>query len=554
MMDQDDRLLYKKKRKEQGDATNSSGNDEPAPFLAPSLVGRENMEIEDGLDEQMMIDHEYEERSRDSGVESRFSESDDSDDEDEDGEDEDEEEHEESEENDVDEEVYDPDDYYCFAEFCLQIARNDATLVELDTWCSDLVWNDTNIFLLGNALIGNTHLRLLRVTSTLARCDYDGGIRALCNGITQSQLHTLKMNSMGDRVQKNFFQEIEKLTTLRHLMIQETKFDLSTLTKPNQFLTHLTLRECELEDNDMMALSKWIFGHSNLLSLELPENSITDVGVNYICEHWKTDAPLQALQLQTNCFGSDGAHLLMREASRHSNFCSLDMGDNPAIGQRGLQLIGQELPAIGFTVLKLRQCCSEYAPDAVQDALCRALADGLRGNSTLARLDISDNPIGAKGAQMIMQAVAVHPSLESLSLVGDRTIGLAGIKLIGMELPHTKLKEISLCNCARGWSQSPAAITAGQALLDGVRLNETLLYFNYYGLPRIYHDPIQFFVKLNQRCRLLLRSDVVVPAVWPYIFEHFQVKNNLSEMYWSLQEQPWLITTGQNDEMHLARP
>jgi hypothetical protein len=174
----------------------------------------------------------------------------------------------------------------------------------------------------------------------------------------------------------------------------------------------------------------------------------------------------------------------MQEAARHSVFRKLNLSRNHTIGQRGLELIGQELPAIGFNTLILRKCCIELATsttlEAVQDAVCRALADGLRGNSTLVRLDISFNPLGAKGAQMLMQAAAVHPSLESLSLAGDSTVGLSGIKLIGIELPHTKLKEISLDNCVprRHWKESPAAMTAGQALLDGVRLNETLTSFS----------------------------------------------------------------------------
>jgi Leucine-rich repeat (LRR) protein len=298
----------------------------------------------------------------------------------------------------------------------------------------------------------------------------------------------------------------------------------------------------------MMAWSKWLSGRSNLLSLNLSENDITDIGVNCICEHWKADSPLQELTLKSNKIGSNGALLLIRETTRHFAFCKLDISGNRTIGHRGLELIGQELPAIRFGALIINEVAAPITnsdAEAIQDAVGRALADGLRGNLSLVRLDIGSNRLGANGAHMLMQAVSVHPSLESLSLAHDRTIGLCGLKLIGMELPHTKLKKIDLDNCAwrYHWMQSSAATSAGQALLNGVWLNTTLTTFSFEGLPPMWNDPIQFFVQLNATCRPLLRSDAVVPAVWPYILEQFQRDAKLSQMYWSLRDQPWLVTT-----------
>jgi hypothetical protein len=510
------------KRKRDDDSPSRSDNDEH--LSAP------------GGDGQRIADHDEEEaRSRDSKLNNNNnSESDESDEEEDDCSD---------YEEDFDSTKYD------LAQTCLRIARNDAALVEVDRWAGLRDWNDPNLFLLGNALMGNTHLRTLCIDDTSSCFDKNGGIRALLQGIIQSQLHTLEMYCMSGAVQTSLFKHIRKLSTLRHFTALNTRLLEIRTWKPHKLLTSLTLHFCEVTDSDMMAFTKWIFGHSSLLYLDLSRNAITDIGVNCMCEHWKADSPLQDLKLRSNLINSTGARMLMREAARHSAFCKLDLSGNTTIGHHGLELIGKELPAIGFTTLDIYRCCDGFSTptDATQDAVCRALADGLRGNSSLVRLDIGCNHLGANGARMLMQAMAVHPSLASLSLAYDRTIGLPGLKLIGMELAHIKLKQIDLESCAPGaflgflWSQSSACRSAGQALLDGVRLNETLTSFSLAELPPTWNDPIQFFMQLNATCRPLLQSDVVVPAVWPYILEHFGLNDKLSLLYWSLREQPWLL-------------
>jgi hypothetical protein len=516
-MGQNDDLSNKKRKK---DDDSSSAKDEQVP-------GREGKEVEGGDNEETSLNSHHDDSER---------ESHDDDDDDEEDEDEDE---------------YWDSDLYDLPDTCVRIAKNDPTLVNAgaDKGC-DQGLDNTDIYLLGKALVGNTHLQTLRLGSTESCFDTEGGVPVLCRGIAQSQLHQLDVYELGVRVQKSLFrQQLAKLSTLRDLVIWQTKLDARTLTSPNQFLTCLTLDHCELNHSEMMALSQWIFGHSSLLSLKMSDNGISDSGVNCICEHWnKADSPLKDLELGKNRIGPNGAQLLMREAARHSVFCKLDLSRNPTIGQRGLELIGQELSAIFFHTLIIDGCCdalptptADSDAEAIQDAVCQALADGLRGNSSLVRLDIGCNHLGAKGAQMLMQAVAVHPSLQSLSLTGDKTVGFSGLKWIGMELPHTKLKSICLANC--DWSESPAATSAGQALLDGVRRNRTLTSFYLPYLPRIWNDPIQFFMQVNRTCRPLLHSDVVVPAVWPYILERFQRDAKLGQVYWSLREQPWLVTT-----------
>jgi hypothetical protein len=299
---------------------------------------------------------------------------------------------------------------------------------------------------------------------------------------------------------------------------------------------------------ELPELSQGLFTIPSLLDLDLSCNLISDVGVALFCQHWNDEAPLQELDMATNHITAVGATQLLQASARHAAFFRLDISGNVEIGHGGLEQIGQELPNIGLTHLVMQQCVKPLAwpsdsyEQAVVDAACRSLSDGLRHNTSLVKLEIGGNSLGARGAQMLMQAIAGHPTLELLSLASDKSIGFLGMKLIGMELAHTKLKEIVLNDLIPdAWPnpQTPAAIAAGQALLDGQ--NETLSSFDLTELPAIWNAPIQFYVRWNAICRPLLRSEVAVPALWPYVLECFQDENNFSETFMILREQPWLV-------------
>ncbi len=355
---------------------------------------------------------------------------------------------------------------------------------------------------------------------------------------------------MNASLQSSMFEAIEHMVSLRRLTVSNTNLHSFLLVAPNRFLEAVCLTLCRISDMEMRLLSRALFTIPGLLDLNLSRNQITDEGIAFLCQCWSDNAPLRELNLATNAFTLIGATLLLRSSTRHAAFCELDIGRNIEIGHFGLDQIGMDLPNIGFTRLQMQQCVKPLAPPsdshglATTDAACRLLADGLRRNTTLVELDIGGNWLGATGAQMVMQAISGHPTLMSLYLTSDESIGLVGIKLIGMELAHTNLKKIVLHELIPGaWPipQTPAALAAGQALLDGVRRNGTLTDFGLWELPSAWDAPIQFYVNWNALCRPLLLSDVVVPAVWPYVLEFFQREDEFSEMYMILREQPWLV-------------
>jgi hypothetical protein len=433
----------------------------------------------------------------------------------------------------------------------LRIARNDPTLTEADDWSEIAVdiyrqWRGSNALLLGNALKGNTHLQSLSIRKNayfIRRMEF-AIVQALCEGIGQSRLRSLRLSYVCRQLDERNLIELGNLSTLRCFALVEIPIDvhafvqyiLKASTPMRSFdaprpLTHLTLSKCFSGDSEMMLLSSSLSLNPCLLSLDLSKNIITNVGIDYFCRSWRDDSQLQELLLSSNAIGAVGARMLMMATTQHAALCKLMLNGNFNIGYPGLEWIGEQLPRVGLLHLDISLCViprTNKHTSAACSAACRSMANGLRNNNSLVSLSVGSNSLGSNGPHLLLQAIEHRPLMQKISFVGDYTIGLAGYKLIGAQLPYTTLTELNL-NCSF-FSIKPAD-EAGQALLHGVAQNETLTTFSFPALPRVWMDPIQFFMKLNATCRPLLRRHDVGPAVWPHILARFHCNNECSFSY-----------------------
>jgi hypothetical protein len=96
--------------------------------------------------------------------------------------------------------------------------------------------------------------------------------------------------------------------------------------------------------------------------------------------------------------------------------------------------------------------------------------------STIRDLAFSSTSITPQGAQLVMQAAASHPTLESLSFAGNASIGYDGIRLIGQKMRDVHLVELDLTACVHvlhhtsSWGRYRAAC----ALAKGLENNHTI--------------------------------------------------------------------------------
>jgi hypothetical protein len=71
-------------------------------------------------------------------------------------------------------------------------------------------------------------------------------------------------------------------------------------------------------------------------------------------------------------------------------------------------------------------------------------------DSTIENLNVDHNPIGRQGAQALIRAVAKHPVMLRLSLLGHTQMGYSGMEMIEEELPNFNVSEVNVCKCFGG--------------------------------------------------------------------------------------------------------
>ncbi len=94
--------------------------------------------------------------------------------------------------------------------------------------------------------------------------------------------------------------------------------------------------------------------------------------------------------------------------------------------------------------------------------------------SSIRDLAFSSNSITPQGAQLVMQAAASHPTLESLSFAENLSIGYDGIRLIGQKMRDVHLVELDLTACVVHNASSLGRYRAACALAKGLENNHTL--------------------------------------------------------------------------------
>ncbi len=447
-----------------------------------------------------------------------------------------------------------------FVEICLRLFNNDETLVNLDDASNEGLavfrrrkWSDTDLILLGRALQCNTFLSSLRIETNICLRDKTvslSGFDALRQGIAKSQLRKLALKDLCYEMREIVLQGVEKSSTLQCLKFSKMKMDIpDMLTRVVEAptLIHLVLSRIDnFTHHDLQAMSLCL-SNNHLLSLSLVDNDITDYGVTTFCEHWSDDSPLKELILNHNSIGWRGAQTLMKAVARHSAMEMLLLNENRASEYQFLQVVGEFLPRCGLQHLEIAKCVNfkTVSTPQARGQACQALADGLRSNTSLRVLSVGGNNLGDSGVQMLMQAVAVHPNLQSLSLVRDRSVGLSGLRQLGVELRQVRLREIKLdglfsrMRCPKNRKH---AQDAGFTLLEAVKNNAHLQSFVFDGLDCEWMDPIQFYVSLNIIYRPLLRSAAVTSSLWPHVLSFYDRHNKISHIYLSLREQPWLAS------------
>ncbi|KAI9029521.1 kinase-like domain-containing protein [Hyaloraphidium curvatum] len=261
--------------------------------------------------------------------------------------------------------------------------------------------------------------------------------------------------------------------------------------------TELKAEGQAIGDSGVRALAEALRSNSTLTTLWLDNNSIGDEGARALAAVLKGNLALAGLSLSSNSFGDEGARALLSSLELNPSLTRLDLANNgisdalleeikkvvsdPRRKERALQ--NRMCPTckmwpklMGFDYCS-RSCAKlgqqgharaapaptkDDAPywrarlagkttfepegEAIGDSGVRALADALRGNSTLKTLDLDENSIGVAGARAIAETLKWNSVLATL-LLKNNSIGDEGARalLSSLEL-NPSLTRLDLAN------------------------------------------------------------------------------------------------------------
>lgn len=199
------------------------------------------------------------------------------------------------------------------------------------------------------------------------------------------------------------------------------KFD-SKIEQLTEKTTQLVIEHGGLGDRGAQALAATIRILSDLHEIALRDNSITDVGIEYILNELHVTKTVTRLDLSCNLLGTQpGA-----------------MDPSRSIGAQMRHLLSKNTSLLELVLNQNR----------ISDKDMVGIAEGMMENTTIQTLDLSFNSIGSRGGMEIAKILHYNTELKELNLEWNklRTVGTLAVLKDGLMLNNV-IKRINL-----GWN------------------------------------------------------------------------------------------------------
>jgi hypothetical protein len=381
-----------------------------------------------------------------------------------------------------------------FENKCLQLRQDDPTLLNFDmeSRSSQDDVCSKNYLLLGQSLIGNSHLRNLSLSPPIVE---EKVARVLATGIAQSKLVDLWiLEKQQLHIWQILLEGIRSSSTLHELTFVRVPAEALSVLR-DSISSFPSLQKLNLCGSDCrLSVSQILMKKSFLTSVRLMSvKYLGEIGITVLAHALRSNTSVTTLQLS----GSD-----------------------------------------------------------ICDSCLELFLELWLPTSPIRELSLYGNNIRIQGAQQLLRAVANHPAMQVLNLGHNKNIGYDGLFTIGVELlSQTNLAEMDVSGCStwreykqpdceQARAQDKALQLASHALLEAVKQNVRIkkLKVDEQRLPSQVENEIRFYANLNKMGRYLLSTDHgLASTVWCYILAKCQssaVRNNL--IYFFLCAQPSL--------------
>lgn len=204
-------------------------------------------------------------------------------------------------------------------------------------------------------------------------------------------------------------------------------------------------------------LSDVLSCNRSIASLELNDNGLEEPAAMILAKALKEGGRICALGLAGNRIPASGCAVLAQALATNTSLTRLDLSDNPHLGiAEGLAL------AVGHTLTHL-----ELARCGIDDRVAVALARVLHANTcSLKVLNLGMNLISGPGAQAVFQALETNASLTHLDMSRNQLgASVAGPALAAMLRVNHTLTSLDVMQ------NRDLFRVCGQLLLDAVQAN-----------------------------------------------------------------------------------
>lgn len=183
---------------------------------------------------------------------------------------------------------------------------------------------------------------------------------------------------------------------------------LASILRANETITFLDLADNQLDLEAITALTQALRVNACLKTLDLSSNKLGDAGATAIASTLEVNQTLTSLNLYSNEIETKGATIISEALRSNRALTSLNLDHNNIFAAAGALA---EALKVNLGLQKL-----DISSNGIGDKGATLIARGLKSNTKLLALDMSNNPIGDKGVVDLAACLKGNSTLQVLKL------------------------------------------------------------------------------------------------------------------------------------------
>ena len=227
----------------------------------------------------------------------------------------------------------------------------------------------------------------------------------------------------------------------------------------------LKFTNCSLRDETARDLADMLSHNSTVEELIIHNNIFTAEAAKILAGNLRQNTTLKKLNLSNNFLGDVGVKAITAALTPDTSLMGMATRNND--NDHSDRKDGRRCSALHYLYLKHTKCGEQGA---------FAVAQMLRSNNTLLRLDINENPLGCKGVTHIAKALKSNKMLNHLDLRSTDCGDEGAVALAGMLHSNKTLTVLLISHFGVDMSDiiNKVGKVGAVALADALRVNNSL--------------------------------------------------------------------------------